>query len=97
MAFIDSDGLFVKWAAQCDLPKECRRMVIDLAVDDVVMVYYECYADEDVLKLLPPVGARKQRAKRSWWGHLKCRLGFHEWRGVVRARCRRCGRGYGVR
>ncbi|MDZ4250310.1 MAG: hypothetical protein U0990_09505 [Candidatus Nanopelagicales bacterium] len=39
------------------IPPKCRRLIIDLQVDSIAKVYYECYADDrmftiDVAKLL---------------------------------------------
>ncbi|KKN20053.1 hypothetical protein LCGC14_0939470 [marine sediment metagenome] len=33
------------------LPDNCRRVIIDIAYDDAVKVYYECYGDERLLKI----------------------------------------------
>ncbi|KKN81059.1 hypothetical protein LCGC14_0322780 [marine sediment metagenome] len=62
MAFL-ADGLssplFQEWSKTCDLPKECRRMAIDVAVDDVVIVYYECFGDEETLAKMPSLKGAK--------------------------------------
>lgn len=37
------------------LPPACRRVVVDVQVNEVVKVYYECFGSEELLEvLLPP-------------------------------------------
>ncbi len=34
------------------LPPNCKRILVDISVDDVVKIYFACYADRDALEML---------------------------------------------
>ncbi len=41
------------------IPDNCRRIVIDIAANEAAIVYYETYADEELLKVVTDsIGAR---------------------------------------
>ena len=34
------------------VPDNCSRMIVDVQVNDVVRVYYTCFGDEDLLRVV---------------------------------------------
>lgn len=36
------------------VPKNCRKIVIDMEVGDAVKVYYSCYGDQEMIEVLVP-------------------------------------------
>ena len=43
------------------VPAGCRRIIIDIPVDDAVKLFYECYGDEHILQLDLPKVLRSAR------------------------------------
>ena len=54
----DPDSEFGKALISAGIPANCRRIVIDIAFDDCVKVFYETFAEPELLDIvLPHVGA----------------------------------------
>ena len=51
---IVSDDFFQGFVDAGIVPKDVRRMVIDIEAGNAVMVYYECYGSKKLLELILP-------------------------------------------
>lgn len=69
MAVLAESSIFEDWRKACGIPADCKRMVIDMELEDIVKVYYECLdgpgacaADHAVLSIDPPTNTLNIRA-----------------------------------
>lgn len=46
------DGLIERLTAAGVLPNNCRRFIIDVEVDEVPVIYFECFGDERLITAL---------------------------------------------
>ena len=51
MKALNSEDLHNKFVAAGIVPDHCKRIIIDIALDSIVQVYYQCNADERLLNV----------------------------------------------
>ena len=55
MAVVDAIPILEPLIEQGIIPPETRRVIIDIGIDAIAVVYYECFADEKMLEVLPDI------------------------------------------
>ncbi len=85
MATLYENKTFQAWLrmnqAEGILPKQCRRIIIDIGMDDIVKVYTEQYCDQSMFDVnlatlikgakIIPIRNWRQRFRKWAWGKLR--------------------------